>query len=85
MILDAKMSLKEVLESGYFAMHRLWGMLQERLSYKQMQLSSAIDISQGSDEARREYWDGLKSKQPRMYKVSPLPDHMVNKLKELGF
>lgn len=85
LILNAKMSLNEVLNSGYFAMHRLWGMLQERLSYRQMQLSNAIDMSQGSDESRTEYWEKLKQAQPRLYRVKAVPQHVIDRLKELGF
>lgn len=78
----ANLTHDQVLTSGYYEMHRLWSILMERRAADYMTLAKANDFPHLQDQARNEFWNEMKSLQPRRFKVRVIPRHILKFLAE---
>lgn len=82
LVREGNLTHHQVLEGGYFEMHRLWSMLLERRAADFMSLARTLDWPHMKDEGRSALFDELKGQQPRRFKCSQIPEHVLRTLKE---
>lgn len=76
------MSTDEVLNSGYYEMHRLASMIMEAKSFDYMMLSRALDNPNCQKEDREEFWTMLRKSQPRRFQVNLVSPEIIASLRK---